>query len=79
MVDPPIDASAMTRLVSLVQRIVNESGNPEGFDAHAWTLDWLTHPVPALGMARPAEYMQTEEGLVLVERLLLQVQSGAYS
>ena len=50
-----------------------------GFDAHAWTVDWIRHPVPALGMACPAEYTQTEEGREIVETLLLRIQTGAYS
>lgn len=79
METPPVNADALTRLVAIVQRMVNEGGNPEGFDAHAWTVDWMTHPVPALGMACPAEYMQTEEGRGIVETLLLQIESGAYS
>lgn len=76
---PPVDPEALARLVAVVQRMVNESGDSVGFDAHAWTVDWMTQPVPALGMACPAEYMQTEEGRDIVERLLLQMQSGAYS
>ena len=74
-----VDAAALARLVAIVQRIVNECGNPVGFDAHAWTLDWATHPVPALGMACPAEYMRTDEGRAIVETLLLRIESGAYS
>jgi hypothetical protein len=35
------------RLISTVQRIVEESGNPEGFDPVAWTDHWMTQPIPA--------------------------------
>lgn len=76
---PPLDAAALAELVAIVQTMVNESGNPVGFDAHAWTVDWVTHPVPALGMRCPLEYMQTQAGLAIVRTLLLQIQSGAYS
>lgn len=74
---PPMDAFALAKLVANVQRMVNESGDPAGFDAHAWNVDWLTHPVPALGRACPAEYMRTADGLAIVETLLLQIETGA--
>lgn len=79
MEEPPMDAVALARLVAIVQRMVNESGEPAGFDAHAWTVDWVTHPVPALDMACPAHYMGTADGLAIVETLLLQIETGAYS
>lgn len=72
----PRDVSA---LATLVQRVVNESGNPMDFDALAWTTNWLDRPLPALGGARPAEYMATSEGRALVETLVMRMQSGAYS
>jgi len=76
---PPLDTAVLAELVAIVQRMVNESGNPVGFDAHGWTVDWVTHPVPALGGRCPVEYMQTKDGLAVVKTLLLQMQSGAYS
>ena len=79
MEEQSVDATALARLVAIVQRMVNESGDPVGFDAQAWVLDWVRHPVPALGMACPAEYLHTEEGRAIVETLLVQIQSGAYS
>lgn len=72
----PRDVSA---LAALVQRVVDESGDPVGFDALAWTTRWLHRPVPALGGACPVEYMATPEGRALVETLLMRMQSGAYS
>lgn len=63
----------------MVQRIVEESGNPEGFDALAWTSAWIRERVPALGGARPMDFLGTEEGMALVEGLLRQEQSDAYS
>ena len=74
-----MDPTVVSKLVGLVQQMVNEGGDPVGFDAHAWTVDWLTHPVPALGGACPADYLQTEDGRAVVETLLMQIQSGAYS
>ena len=75
-VPDPCDVSA---LATLVQRIVDESGDPSGFNALAWTTRWLNRPLPALGGARPAEYMASPEGRTLVEALILRMQSGAYS
>lgn len=69
----------VSALATLVQRIAVESGNPVGFDALNWTKRWLEQPVPALGGARPAEYMSTSKGRALVEALILRMQSGAYS
>jgi putative toxin-antitoxin system antitoxin component (TIGR02293 family) len=68
----------LARLIGLVERIVLESGNPEGFDAAVWLGDWLDRKVPALGGRRPGDLLDTDEGRDLVARLLLSVQSGAY-
>lgn len=74
----PIDPHHVQELVALVQRIVEESGDPVGFDAHAWTTRWLHRPVPALGWVCPAEYMNTPERREVVERLIWSMQSGTY-
>ncbi len=66
-------------LVALVQRVVDDSGDPVGFNALAWTTNWLHRPVPALGGACPAEYMATPEGRALFRTLIMRMQSGAYS
>lgn len=66
-------------LAAVVQRIVEGSGDPVGFDAHAWTSDWLQTSLPALGGSRPAEYMGRLEGRTHVATLILRIQSGAYS
>jgi hypothetical protein len=54
-------------------------GTAEGFDASRWVGEWLERPLPALGGAKPAEYMDTMEGQELISRLLAQAQSGAYA
>jgi putative toxin-antitoxin system antitoxin component (TIGR02293 family) len=72
-------ALGMTRLIGQVERIVAESGNPEGFDAARWTADWLQEPNPALGGRPPGEYMDTADGRELVSRLVARMQSGAYA
>jgi uncharacterized protein (DUF2384 family) len=43
-------------------RLIQESGNPEGFGAIAWMSRWLNDPIPALGGARPIDLMDTMEG-----------------
>jgi len=69
----------MAKLIGQVQAMVDESGEPDGFDAAQWVAGWLDTPVPALGGDRPAEYMDTAEGRELVSRLLAMMQSGAYA
>ncbi|HQC96537.1 MAG TPA: MbcA/ParS/Xre antitoxin family protein [Aquabacterium sp.] len=74
-----LDPRHIDALAAVVQRVVNESGDPTGFDAHAWTCRWIRKPMPALGGACPETCMQTQEGRQLVETLLLRMQSGAYT
>lgn len=77
MTDP---ADAFQRdLVDLAQRMVQESGDAEGFDAELWLNDWLTRPIPALGGRCPTEYMVTSEGREVIRGLLHQMQTGAYA
>jgi len=68
----------MVRLIGQVQAMVMESGAAD-FDAARWTAAWLQEPVPALGGARPVDFMDTMEGQGIVSRLLSQMQSGAYA
>jgi len=70
---------AIDRLASRVQTIVEESGNPEGFDAARWTAAFVSRPMRALGGKTPSDFMGTEEGQKVIENLLLRMQSGAYS
>ena len=67
------------RLLGQLQAMVQESGNPEGFDAAAWLSEWLSSPVPALGGTRPLDLMDTMTGQALVSQTLAQMQSGAYA
>lgn len=69
----------IARLVGQVQTMVEESGNPEGFEAAKWLAGWLDRPLPALGGKPPAEFMDTADGRALVSDLLAQQQSGAYA
>jgi putative toxin-antitoxin system antitoxin component (TIGR02293 family) len=69
----------IAKLIGQVQSIVNESGNPEGFEAGQWFHEWISRPLPALGGHKPEEYLQTADGREAVSRLLAQMQSGAYA
>jgi putative toxin-antitoxin system antitoxin component (TIGR02293 family) len=69
----------MARLVGQVEAMIQESGNPEGFDALAWMSRWLQEPLPSLGGARPMDLMDTMEGQALVSTTLAQIQGGAYT
>jgi uncharacterized protein (DUF2384 family) len=59
--------------------MVEESGNPEGFDAQNWVSHWLREPVPALGGERPVDLLDTMEGQALVSETLARMQSGSYA
>lgn len=72
-------ALGIARLVGQVQRIVSESGEPEGFDAARWTAQWLGEPNAALAGKAPGEFMDTADGRALVSGLVAQMQSGAYA
>ena len=65
------------RLVGQVETLVEEAGDPSGFDARTWLGRWLAEPLPALGYAKPIDFMNTMEGQSLVSRTLAQVASGA--
>lgn len=66
-------------LIGITQTMVEESGNPSDFNAARWVANWLSKPLPALGGATPASYMDTFEGQKLVAELLSMTQSGAYA
>ena len=67
------------RLLGQLQLMVEESGNPDGFDAAAWLSAWISTPVPALGGTRPLDLMDTMTGQALVSQMIAQMQSGAYA
>ena len=66
-------------LIGQVENMINESGNPEGFNAAKWVSTWLDSSLPALGNRKPASYLDTVEGQKLVSSLLAMAQSGAYA
>lgn len=73
------DRARLQVLTDLVQQIVMESGNPEGFDGRAWLQEWLVAPLPGFGDRRPCDLLQEPGGLQLVESTLLRIQKGSFS
>jgi putative toxin-antitoxin system antitoxin component (TIGR02293 family) len=67
------------KLIGQVEAMVEEAGDPVGFDAPAWVARWLDEPLPALGGERPLDLLDTMEGQALVAATLARVQSGAYA
>lgn len=66
-------------LIGQVHAMVEESGEPEGFDAAEWLGQWLFRPLPALRGRTAASYMDSIEGQKMVSNLLAMTQSGAYA
>jgi putative toxin-antitoxin system antitoxin component (TIGR02293 family) len=72
----------MAKLIGQVEAMLEESGDPElmqDFDAARWLTHWMEEPIPALGGASPADYMDTIEGQEMISRLLATMQTGAYA
>jgi putative toxin-antitoxin system antitoxin component (TIGR02293 family) len=69
----------VSKLVGQVTEMVRQSGDAQGFDAASWLAGWLQQSVPALGGARPLDFIDTLEGQAMVSQLLARMQSGAYS
>lgn len=67
----------MQALIGQVQAMIDMETAPP-FDAAKWLANWLTAPLPALGGATPASFMDTVEGQKYVGNLLEMAQSGAY-
>jgi len=82
--DKPLSADegsrvlGMASLIGQVQMIIEESGNPDGFNAAEWVARWIDRPLPALGGQKPAELMDTFDGQMLVSGIVSRMQSGAY-
>jgi uncharacterized protein (DUF2384 family) len=69
----------LQRLIGMVQQMVQDYGDPQGFDAGQWLGQWLEQANPALGGEKPAAYLDTASGVALVESLLHRMISGAYA
>ena len=72
-------AQAEADLLRLVEKVIQEFGDAESFNANAWLKRWLAAPNPALNSATPNSYMGTKEGRSLVAGLLEKMQSGAFA
>lgn len=66
------------RMVGQLVRLVNEFGNPDGLDVALWFGAWIEQPNPALGNAKPSEYLDTAMGAEVVEATLHKIFTGAY-
>ena len=66
-------------LIGQVEAMVQESGEPDGFDAAAWVQNWIETANPALGGQPPKALMKSVTGQTVVSDLLAQMQSGAYA
>lgn len=63
-------------LIGLAQKLVNQFGNPSGFNTPQWVGEWIETPIPALANAKPADYLDTGEGVKLVESTLMRTVTG---
>lgn len=75
-----LTASNMGALLALAQRMVDNSASEQAqnFDTERWLRQWLAHPNPALGGARPIDLLATQAGTQSVRQLLAAMESGAY-
>lgn len=69
----------LQKMIGQVEVMVAESGANVDFNAPRWVGEWIDQPAPALGGAKPAEYLDTIEGQKMVAGLLAKMQSGAYA
>lgn len=79
---PPAESERILgvgRLVGQVEAMVEESGDPKGFDARVWLTRWLGEPLAALGGVCPRDLLDTIEGQRMVSEALARMRSGAYA
>ncbi len=69
----------IAKLVGQIESMIQESGDPERFDAAGWLSRWLRDPLAAFGGERPIDLMDTMEGQAMVATALAQLQTGAYA
>jgi putative toxin-antitoxin system antitoxin component (TIGR02293 family) len=69
----------LQKLIGQVEIMVSESGDSSEFNAAKWVADWLERPVAALNNSKPADFMDTIEGIELISSMLAKMQSGAYA
>lgn len=69
----------LTALIGMVEEMVEDSGDPTGFDAPTWVSNWLEQRLPALGGRKPVEYLDTIVGQEMLCKLLRQAQGGVFA
>jgi len=69
----------LAKLIGQVEVLIEEQGDPTGFDAAKWFQRWADEPVPALGGRKPRELLDTKEGQQLVGTVLETIRAGAYA
>lgn len=65
-------------LIGQVAVMIDNHDELMDFNVLQWVGEWLEQPVPALGNAKPADFMGTVKGGQIVARLLLQSQAGVF-
>lgn len=69
----------LQKLIGQIQLMVEQCGDPTGFDVFGWTGRWLGKRVPALGGEYPIQYLRTIAGQAALSDLLNRNISGTYS
>jgi putative toxin-antitoxin system antitoxin component (TIGR02293 family) len=67
----------LAKLIGQVEALVEEAGDPAGFDAYRWMGQWMERTIPALGGKTPRSYMDSMTGQGIVSNLVEMIQSGA--
>ena len=70
----------LLRLLAHAREILMDStsAEAEGFDVARWLGRWIETPQPSLGGKKPADLLDTEAGVGLVDRTLGAMRSGVY-
>jgi putative toxin-antitoxin system antitoxin component (TIGR02293 family) len=70
----------LLRLLAHAREILEDStsAEAEGFDVARWLGRWIETPQPSLGGKKPADLLDTEAGVGLVDRTLGAMRSGVY-
>ncbi len=69
----------VAKLIGQLVAMIEDSGDPGGFDVAAWLSRWLGEPLLALGGRLPLDLLDTMEGQALVGATLARMQTGAYA
>lgn len=66
------------RIVAQLQRLLEESGDPEvaRFDLESWMREWMREPLPQFRGKTPADMLRNPKGQRAVEELLERMRGG---